>query len=533
MTTRTFGWPRRALVALVAAGALATSGVPATAQLSHPTLTNSSNPNELVAGTASTPSRERESVVDVVSSAAGAFVTRYVSLVTVDSDGAGSSAGIEPLTSDYQIDFTATAPGAYVLTVDTALSGDLHLVNDGPGSAVADVSGITGLLTGGTLTSGSLDLADPGSASGAAGGAVAISDMGSATVFGVSNGGPVAHSLRFVFTQSTTTTSGGGDEAAIRLGGTSDVSTETAGDYPGSPARTQADDGHFVTVTITSLCGNSVIDSGPSYTEACDDGPANGTPGSCCNTDCTAVTSGTPCSADPNPCTVDVCNGAGACTHNAGNEGVSCDDGNACTSGETCTSGVCAGGTTQTCPLCETCDAGMGCVEGPRTNCKLPTVPLKSKFQMKKGPTDTNDLVQYKWVKGAATNTVDFGQPDTTDDYALCVYAPGLVLKATAPAGGLCGTKACWKTLSIKGFSYKDPLRDPLGVDKIVLKAGLAGKAKVQMKGKGSNLPALPLSLTLPAIVQLQSENGQCWGATFSPAGQIINDGTQFKGKSD
>jgi hypothetical protein len=82
----------------------------------------------------------------------------------------------------------------------------------------------------------------------------------------------------------------------------------------------------------------------------------------------------------------------------------------------------------------------------------------------------------------------------------------------------------------VKGFSYKDPDRTPDGVDKLVLKAGLAGKAKAQLKGKGSSLPTLPLPLTLPA---LQGENGSCWEATFSAAGVAQNDATQFKGKAN
>ena len=60
---------------------------------------------------------------------------------------------------------------------------------------------------------------------------------------------------------------------------------------------------------------------------------------------------------------------------------------------------------------------------------------------------------------------------------------------------------------------------------------GLVGKAKVQLKGKGATLPALPLPLTLPATVQLQSESGQCWQGTFSASGQTAGDNTQFKGR--
>jgi hypothetical protein len=488
--------------AIVSAAMVLLCAAAGRAQLSTPTFTNSSNPDETVPGTATTPSRERESFVDLVSSPAGSFTTRYISLVTVDGDGAGAGAGVESLASDYEVDFTATAPGAYTLAITTSLSGDMHLVNDGS-SATADVGPITGTSTGGTVTAGSLDIADPGIVGGAGGGSSAMADGSSASVFGVSNGSPVAHNLHFVFTQIATSAAGGGDEAAIRLGGTSDIASETAGDYPGSPARTQADDGHVVTVTFTSLCGNSVLDSGPSYAEDCDDGANNGQPGSCCNADCTFATVGSPC-----------------------------DDGDACTVGDGCSAGACVAGTALTCPLCQTCDGGSGCIMAPRPNCKLVTAPLQAKFQLKdKPPPSTSDLVLFKWSKGDATQTVDFGSPPTTDDYALCVFNPGLALKLDAPAGGTCPTNACWKTVSIKGFNYKDKERTPNGVDKIVLKAGLAGKAKVQLKGKGANLPALPLPLTLPATVQLQSESGQCWQGTFSASGQTVGDSTQFKGR--
>jgi hypothetical protein len=498
---------RVSLVVLAAvAGLVLAPASPSLAQLiTSPTLTNSSNADESVAGTASAPSRERKSFLEVLSSSpSGGFVTRYSSQLSVDGDGAGAGSGVESLSSDYQLDFTATAPGAYILTVTTGLSGDMHLVNDGPNSASADVGPISGASTGGTNTSGSFDIADPGSVSGNGGGDVPMSDGSSATIFGVSNGSPVPHNLHFVFTQIVTTNAGGGDEAAVRLGINSTISTETAGDYPGSPARTQSDDGHFVTVTIQSLCGNGTIDSGPSYTEQCDDGPNNGQPNDCCAADCTFVTDGSPCT-----------------------------DNNVCTNGDSCQSGVCVSGPPQTCPSCQTCDGNMGCIVGPKPNCKLTTSPFQSKFLIKHTTPDTGDQVSFKWSRGAATSVSDFGSPTTTDDYALCVFNPGLVMQLDAPAGGVCGTSQCWKTLSIKGFAYKDSLRTPDGVDKVVLKAGLAGKAKVQLKGKGSNLPALPLPLTLPATVQLQSENGQCWEGDFVTGNQQSNTSTLFKGKGN
>src|SRR5581483_6646372 len=172
-------------------GWAAISPSPSRAQLSLPTFINSSSANEAVAGTPTTPSRERQTNVELLSSPMGAFTTRFSSLVTDDGDGGSSAAGLEFLAADYEIDFSATAPGAYRLSVTTSISGDLHLVNDGTGSATADMSGVS---------------------------SIGISDGGSATIFGVSNGSPVPHTLHFVFTQQASTSASNGDEGAVRFG---------------------------------------------------------------------------------------------------------------------------------------------------------------------------------------------------------------------------------------------------------------------------------------------------------------------------
>jgi hypothetical protein len=491
-TTRTRSVSRVVTLVLLTAAAVASGQ-----SLSTPTFVDNSNPPELFLGSAANASFERESTVQQVSSPMGAFTTRYFSLITTDADGAGSAGALEPQASDYTINFSVSAPGAYQLLVDTRLTGDLNLNNDGTNGAQADISGVNGINTGGSVVSGSLSLADPGIVSGTLGGNVSFNSMGSATVFGVSNGATIPHSLRFTFLQSAQTDPNNGDEAAVRLGGTSDVPSETAGDYPGSPARTQSNDGHFVTVTLVNLCGNSVIDSGPSYTEDCDEGPANGTSTSCCATNCTFKSTGT-----------------------------GCDDSDACTTGETCTAGVCGGGATVTCPLCQTCTPLGGCAIGPRTSCKLPTVPGKTSLQFTDRTPDIGDQLSFKWQKGQGTQTADF---------ALCVFDSlgGLMLQSNAPADGTCGTKPCWKVQGLTGFGYKDSLQTPDGVDKIKLKAGLPGRAKTQFKAKGQNIPPFTLPLTLPVTVQLQSENGQCWAASFSAAGVSKNDSARFKGKSD
>ena len=265
------------------------------------------------------PSFERESSVGITAASATSFSTRYIALVSADS-GLFGAQRLETLASDYTITFTVSAPAAYTLTVATRRKGDLHLVEDNIFVAdhYADMTALTGTQTGGSVVAGGLGLADPGRANDIPlvldPITVAFDQTASATIFGVSNGSPIVHSLRFTWSQEAFSP-GAGDEAAVRMGGTSDDATETAADYPGNPARVQGNDGHFVTVTLTSLCGNGVVDSGPSYTEPCDQGAANGTPGSCCTSTCQLKSAGMLCRGAADACdNPEVCNGSdGGC----------------------------------------------------------------------------------------------------------------------------------------------------------------------------------------------------------------------------
>jgi hypothetical protein len=71
------------------------------------------------------------------------------------------------------------------------------------------------------------------------------------------------------------------------------------------------------------------------------------------------------------------------------------------------------------------------------------------------------------------------------------------------------------------------------GLTALVLKAGIAGKAKVQVKGKGTGLilPTLPLAKSPSVVAQLRTSSGKCWGAGFST--DVKNETLRFVGKSD
>ena len=241
------------------------------------------------------------------------------------------------------------------------------------------------------------------------------------------------------------------------------------------------------------------------------------------------------CRGDAGQCDVaDNCTGSGpACPADAFEpNGTGCDDGNACVVGEACQGGVCTGGVGEVCGACETCVPGTGCEEVPRTDCFLATEPLRSKILIKDTTPDLVDKVIWKWIRGEAVANADFGDPVAADDYAFCLYdSTGIVMQASIPAGGTCGTKPCWKALNGKGYKYvsKDGAASD-GVNKLLLKAGGAGLSKVIMKGKGANLlmPTLPLSLEVQAEIR---GAGKCWSTIHTPLGTSRNDAFQFKSK--
>jgi hypothetical protein len=77
--------------------------------------------------------------------------------------------------------------------------------------------------------------------------------------------------------------------------------------------------------------------------------------------------SGTPCTDDGEVCTVDECDGAGACTHPAGNAGTECR----ADTGECDVAEVCDGSST-TCPADGFESSGTPCGDGSDTDCTNP-----------------------------------------------------------------------------------------------------------------------------------------------------------------
>ncbi|HEV7734555.1 MAG TPA: hypothetical protein VGR62_20445 [Candidatus Binatia bacterium] len=301
---------------------------------------------------------------------------------------------------------------------------------------------------------------------------------------------------------------------------------------------------------VGSRCGNGTFDAG----ETCEDG--NWTNGDCCNATCQLAAPGAACTADTNACTSDVCDAGGACTHpnntaacsdglpcTTGDTcgggschgaflptGTPCDDGDACTPNDACNAGACVAAGDLDCGPCMACDPGSGCSAAGlvATSCVRPTLP-KAQLQLKNAPSTASDQAKWKFAPGGATTVADFGTPNATTDYTLCVYDKSTgaaydhaLLGLTLPSG------AGW-TATSSGYKYKSKTG---AVRVAVLKAGVAGKTKILVKAKGNGvvLPPLPLDLSSPVLVQLQAATGECWQSEHQTA--TANTATQFKSKT-
>ena len=118
-----------------------------------------------------------------------------------------------------------------------------------------------------------------------------------------------------------------------------------------------------------TVCGNGTVEAG----EQCDDG--NVANGDCCSSTCQYEANGAPCTSDGLPCSTDVCNATGTCTHDPSLSGTPCRaSAGVCDTAETCD------GAATSCPAdgfagsgecraaADICDAAESC-DGSGPNC--------------------------------------------------------------------------------------------------------------------------------------------------------------------
>lgn len=262
-----------------------------------------------------------------------------------------------------------------------------------------------------------------------------------------------------------------------------------------------------------------------------------GTPGATCPAD-TVAPIGTTCRAAAGLCDVaETCAGVAdqACPANAFvADGTGCSDGLFCNGAETCQSGVCADRDN---PCLSGCDEGTQtclatCPPTPLAGCRTAG---KSQLLLRDKTPDGKDGLLWKWLNGQATGIVDFGDPSTITDTALCVYTGGgaaLLLDAVVPADA-----QSWRLLSGKGYSYLSPTGLADGIQRILLKGNAsAARSKIFWKGKGEQLEdltpgRLPLaSADFPVTVQmLNTATAVCFESTFAEADARRNRSDQLK----
>lgn len=175
------------------------------------------------------------------------------------------------------------------------------------------------------------------------------------------------------------------------------------------------------------------------------------------------------------------------------------------------------------------------CPAQPATGCRSGE-PGKSKFQIKKsGENGAKDKLGWKLGKAEASELATFGDPIQGNvGYGLCVYdaSDTLLLASTVAPAGSCSGKPCWK-VSSKGAQFKDKAAAQGGITQIKMKAGVAGKAQVQVKGAGPALAVPTLPITDATTVQFRVDNGsnlECWETRFT-ATPNKNDASKYQSK--
>jgi hypothetical protein len=179
------------------------------------------------------------------------------------------------------------------------------------------------------------------------------------------------------------------------------------------------------------------------------------------------------------------------------------------------------------------------CAPTPRAGCKTPSFAQRATLTITDKALDKHDALVWQWLRGSPTSTIELGAPDSTTDYAICLYDAGpprrLVLSANVPGGQVCGAKRpkpCWTTTKT-GFRYRDSDGASDGVRSMVLQEGLEpGKARIVVVGKGAQLgvPSL-VTLVPPLTVQLANSDGRCWEASYSFPARF--EPSTFKAKAD
>lgn len=183
------------------------------------------------------------------------------------------------------------------------------------------------------------------------------------------------------------------------------------------------------------------------------------------------------------------------------------------------------------------------CPAAPVANCRAAGRSTLSIRNPGGGPKK----LAWKWLRGTTPVAAFAAPPACGASYAVCVYdaiasVPTRALAIEVPAGALCDGRPCWKTLGgtvATGYRYTDGTLAREGLKTVIAKGGQPGAGKVVVNGRGALLPLpAPASPTTffhhqgDVVVQLVTDDGECWESLFAPGDARQNRPDNFRATS-
>jgi hypothetical protein len=137
---------------------------------------------------------------------------------------------------------------------------------------------------------------------------------------------------------------------------------------------------------------------------------------------------------------------------------------------------------------------------------------------IREGSSPADRRFEWRWAHGSEIKPSDFGDPQTSTDYTLCVYdddpqsLTGARLLASATAAG---GNSNWSQTR-RGYRYGDQSLATDGLERIVLRSGTVGMSRIVVSGKGSRFDVADLPGAPPIVAELRSSNGKCWRSEYT-----------------
>jgi hypothetical protein len=215
-----------------------------------------------------------------------------------------------------------------------------------------------------------------------------------------------------------------------------------------------------------SVCGDGHVDPG----EVCDDGPANGSPGSCCLQECTPREYGAVCADEGDLCTNDTCDTWGTCVH----------------------------------------------VDEPALGCSTPMTPRASTLKIRLRPERATGKLSFKWRGGPALSEETVGNLAAVPS-GVCVYDQEGGHYRVVYHGSASALAGAW-TSTKSGWRFRSSSNLPDGINDVdIQQSSVFAKFALRVMSRGRlALEPLPVERRRRVTVQFRTAAGACWSASFS-----------------